>query len=1473
MGILNRNGALYMATGIDNSGLYDGLRQSEARIEEFRAYAEKAGLAIGGYFGIQGLSGFIKQIVDVRSEFQNTEAMFKVFLGNAEKAKSFMKEMEAYAFNNVFEFKDLTQQAAQLLAYGTEVENVTSVIDKLSNVAAGVNQPLERFVELYNKAKSRGKLDAVDVQQWSAMGDIVSYLAEMLGKSRDETQALISIGKIGFKEMDQLLTNLTSSGGKFNGMMEEKMKTLGDSVGLLQDSLTSMFNQLGEKSEDYLRGGILFANELVENYETVGEVILTLIATYGTYKAALVVLGLLEKANIMVMRQAVLEKHLAAAANVRLTSSEAVQIATKKVLTAQTLIYTKALRAQAAAMFTNPAVLLTAAVVSLGYATYKYATAASNAEISQNALNNALEKGTEKKENLKTKTSQLLSVINSEVEVIQEQLTAYKELKDLYPKALENIDMMAFKTKNATEQQVLLNKAIYEQSKAYKESQISEAESLLAKLNNKKTSTKEWSFAADEARRILGIDSFFDHLTITSKEIPELLETYVNDLKAANTEVKKELSKPIEFKTMVVQTAEAKKKVSDLNKELESLKKGIKPSSVAENEQFDFAKGIEDKAKELKEAESKLNLLLYGKSTSDLKSGESAADKARKQTEDLRKAQERQAQYLIRSAEDLEIQLIDAEIKSMDEGSKKVLAQMELNYKKEKLALQRQHEDALKTKIENSRAVFDATPENKSKIFDESSIKLSIEEAKKFQDLQLANTQSYEQAKHELELQYMRDYIKEYGTFQQRKLAIAQEYDDKIAAAGNANEKKLLENQKKSSISSIDVEAIYQNVDWQAVFGNMSGMLESQLKETLESLKRYVQTDEFSLSPEADKKVIYEAIDKIKEVMSGGEGTLNFKDLKSQMDNLGKAVNAFQLATVDEQNAIATLAKAHKNYEEALKTGDESIIASAKLALDTAKVSADTASAAYQEAEDNVNKLGQGFKESAGDTIDGLNLVGDGLHGFASNSLPEVFSALQKTVAGLSKLNIGGEVGDAVSKLSSTISNAGFIGQIISAILSILDVLKDGIGTLVSNLIDTVLNAVDGILKNLLRGEMVVQIFNSLKTGIGNILNTISFGGFNSLITSINGSNAKETAETISRLTISNEALKVSVDALKDEMAGANGIKSIEAYTEAVNAQKRYNDNLRQILDANMGYHNAHKSNSYYWNLNPNSLKEVNKQLGTTLNNTWDDFSKLTADQMNEIRKHLPDIWAEMISQGKYGDRFKDDWNNYADQAGKLADLTDDLRENIAQISFQSLRDSFVDALMDMDSDAKDFAGNFEEYLTKALLNFAIGDMLDEDLKKWYESWTDSMNNQSGKLTQEQIEQYKKQWDAMVQDGLKKRDEIADLTGYTGKGKGEQERIGASKGIATASQDSINELNGVMYAVRQMVGDIRALNVDIKENGIKLNGIVIDIRAVMDEHKQILSDSLHFQQQIAENTYRTAAILDSIESNGLRVKL
>lgn len=1398
MGVINREGALYMATGIDNSGLYSGLRQSEARIEEFRAYAEKAGLAIGGYFGVQGLSGFIKQIVDVRSEFQNTEAMFKVFLGSAEKAKSFMKEMEAYAFNNVFEFKDLTQQAAQLLAYGTEVENVTSVIDKLSNVAAGVNQPLERFVELYNKAKSRGKLDAVDVQQWSAMGDIVSYLADMLGKSRDETQALISTGKIGFKEMDQLLTNLTSSGGKFNGMMEEKMKTLGDSVGLLQDSLTSMFNQLGEKSEDYLRGGILLANDLVENYETIGEIILTLIATYGTYKAALVVLNILEKANMMVMRQAVLEKHLAAGANVKLTSTEAVQIASKKILTAQTLILTKALRAQAAAMLTNPAVLLTAAIVGVGYAMYKLATAATDAEKAQEKFNNRLEEQAQLAEESKRKIEELISIATNDVSATEDRIASISELIKKYPSIIQKYidekghltDIINLKREiaeedrrirvqsNVSEVEKITNelekvKKKYEDAKnaglasgQLMQSYLSEIRQLETSLNLSKQSVKE----GEHISWLASLEKY------SKEELEKELKLNRERYKAATEEEKKlidqqnsaleyKIKNIADIKSLADQTKTARTEIVKLEQELADLRSGKTESS-------NYAKAIEDKAKELKDAESKLNLLLYGKSTNDLRSGESAADKARKQAQDIIDQEgkitqllDKQAQDRARAVEDLENQASQARISAMEEGFDKEEKLRAHNNKLELLAIDRQKEDYIRAYIQAEREKFDAAeelalkknPKYKKAIFDSSGI---VVDTSVFNDIRkdIENKHaSYPQLLAEQEAKDWDEYLIQFGSYQEKRQAIINKFNREMDDAQTQGQKEMFYENMQNQLDELDNSIKNSTTLMGQLFADSSQKSVTEIQAIIDKAKLLMQYIE-SVKDEQGNAIIGGKTISKNDILGLGISDQTLKNLNLSTQELEALRNAIYKLQ-GELGAKSPFLLLKSQISDATNKIEQGKIVQGVTEIGTASSHFSPAIAQFGK------DLG--------------NIIGDGKLGDDISKIAEGIGGLGETAAGVGQIMSGDIVGGSMAAVSGISKVVGAMEGLFGADYSRYNKMKEEYEKL-----------------NSIWDELIDKKKEYIKTSFGPEAYKVG----------------KE-AEELTKKAIDNYRI------LGRERLNAGA--SAGSHSIGIRQWKRVTrEDLRQAEEA-LG--DAWK-----------------KEYGEKGRMTW--LFDLSANDLSNL-KEAGTFWAHL----------DDDVRGYLDSIidgqERINDINTSIQEQLTQVSFDSVRDSFIDTLLDMSSDAEDFADNFTQYMQRAILNAQIADLMDDELKKWYADFADANNNKGG-MSDSDYTKLQNQWKDIVDKGLDIREKLKDAFDW----EVSDDRTSTAKGVATASQDSVDYLNGMMTISVEHTRQILGFTGNIVEHLKQMNA----------SHKEILGVCNYILEHTRNIDKNTADMRDDI---------
>lgn len=1057
-------------------------------------------------------------------------------------------------------------------------------------------------------------------------------------------------------------------------------------------------------------------------------------------------------------------------------------------------------------LLTNPYVLAAAVIAGLTYGIYKLVTAESDTEKAIRETNNALEAQKKHYDDLKNKAGELSNILSNESKSIEERFIAYRQLQRLMPEVFQNMDWETAKRKTNAELTKLETDEMLRQQRIGLKTKVVMSQQKVQGLENsiiRTTNRGGYTGALKE------------DLAAAKKEL-EIYTKDLEDFEKADEQAKKESEKPVIFNKKYWEGQ--KKEAEDALNSIASSQKKLLDAGKFEGIDASVIKSYKDNTKKLKEAEKELKV--YDSSSKR----ESAANKQKKE-------QQKTAEDLL----SLRRQNQQAEIDLMEEGTEKKLKQIDLDYQKELDAIKKQEKEL--------------SEKQGGKLTQEQSSEISAlyTNAEKKRDKAIED-------QYKLEADAMREYLKEYGTFQQQKLAIAEEYAEKIRNAQSEGERLSLEKQRDSAIQQIDFDALNQKIDWQSVFGNFSGILGSQLKETLDGLKAYVNTDKFKNSSEEDKKVVYEAIDRLREVTPGGEGTLNFNKIQQQMDELGNAINRLQTATLNQEIASQNLKKAEDDYANALKTGNEGAIDSARQALDLAKLGANAANDAYKSAEIEVQNFGNNLRDAGADTVDGLNSVASGLKGFADGTLSGAFRGLQNTLTGLSKLNIGGKVGDAIGKLSQTLSSAGVIGQIISAVLSILDVLKDGIGPLISSIIDTVLNAVNGILDNVLSGDMFVQIFSSVKDGIGNILNTITFGGLNSWT----DGNAKQVREAIDRLTDRNEILGKSIDRLTEVMDKTAGSKSISAYEQAYKYQKEQIDNTLEIARKQAGYHNAHHSWEYYMGWTDEQLRWARENVDKNFSGT-DSLWGLSPEQMKMLLSNA-DIYEQIRNAGKggYGEKVIERLEAYADQADKLDELTEKINESLMQVSFDSLRDNFLESLMDMDKDAKSFSEDFSEYMQRALLNFSMGELFDDDLKEWYNGIAKLMKENGGKLTRQQLEDARKEYDAMVQAAMDERDRIAEITGYT-SGSSSSSQEASKKGFATASQDSIDELRGRFTALQisneeiknQMMAVVVGVNslVSISTDGNATLSNILDQHVITNSY---LEDIVKYTKPILE---------------------
>ena len=787
----------------------------------------------------------------------------------------------------------------------------------------------------------------------------------------------------------------------------------------------------------------------------------------------------------------------------------------------------------------------------------------------------------------------------------------------------------------------------------------------------------------------------------------------------------------------------------------------------------------------------------------------------------------------------------DETISLMQEGTEKKLAEIKNDYAKRKAEIDKQEAEFKKKNREAGKKVTLTSAQSNA--------------LNKARDLA---TQEYNKKLDEVNreaLTSMRDYLKEYGSLYQQKQAITEEYEEKIAKAQTEGEKLSLQQQKKKDLQTIEINAIRQNIDWGSVFGDFGAMFKDQLEPTIEKLQELSK----STTDVNEQKTIQELISKLQ-----GSATIwnsdIFKKVSDDINSYQSAMQGYIDAQEREIEATKAVTKAQEDLAKAKKSGDKTSISKAEANLSRAQGVLATASNNVLEFGSSVQKASSDLQTSAQKAVSQFQQLENGLQGLTSGSLKGIGNSIlgldklfggsmQKDVANTLAKGIQGLLGkdsDAAKSLTKALGDSGMAGEIISAILGILDILKDGFGTLISNLMDTVFGAVTGILDDALSGDIVMKPLKSIGNNVSHILNTLSFGGFNSLFGG--DGNAKKVNDTIERLTDRNTLLQQSIEDLTDAMENSYGSKATSYYEQAYKNQQETNQNYLDIAKAQASYHGSHGSWNRYWGgFGSDEMDWIKKNVKSDFNG---DLFSLSPEEMKLLRGNVA-IWEHIENTGKgnYGGRLTEKLNDYIDQAGKLDELSDKLNESLTQISFDSMKDSFVSDLMDMSKSAQDFADDFAEMMQKALLSYSMEDLINGDLKKLYDDWAKAIKDNDGKLTETDIEAFNKRYDDIVQEGLKRRDEWAKVTGYTGSSSSSQ--TATSGGWASMGQDTADELNGRFTAL-QIAGESIAQNMtttisqmeSIVTLGISTNGAVLEIRNMMIMTNSYLEDIVKYSK-------------------------
>lgn len=585
-------------------------------------------------------------------------------------------------------------------------------------------------------------------------------------------------------------------------------------------------------------------------------------------------------------------------------------------------------------------------------------------------------------------------------------------------------------------------------------------------------------------------------------------------------------------------------------------------------------------------------------------------------------------------------------------------------------------------------------------------------------------------------------------------------------------------------------------------------------------------------------KVSKESLNKVKQQLRDFKNSEEYKNMAvDQKKVIDEALSNIQSTLIDKGGLLADLpeqlselAKAQEELSQAQEEYNEAMRSGTDEQKETATKKLNDAQKRQQNAQVNVQK-------STDKTTSNLVTLSNVITQLGSNSE-------------ISLSQVGDLAGNIVDIFAEESEK---LGGIIGAAFSLLD----AIGT----------QGLDGFVGN---------IFSSVFKSVGGIWDTLTFGGFSKLFGI--GGNEKEVQDTINRLTDRNEKLQSAIESLTEEMKSSKGSeKSVAEYNKAIKYQEEYNKNVLSKAQANAGYHSSHHSWAYYMGWSESDIQWIRENVMAEFTGT-DSLWQMSPEQMDLLRQNV-DLWQKMADSGKggYGNSVVDALGEYADLAGNIEELKEGLFEQLTGISFDSMYDSFIDTLMDMDASAEDFADNLSEYFMRAMLSDKIGNMYSQKLENWWNRFGESMKD--GNLSESERNSLQNEYMGYVNEALKLRDELAAATGYDKAGSSSQQSA-SSRGFGTEmTHEDAGELSGRFTAVYESNLRIETAEqqqtvaiTELRGSIGSLTSQVTGLYNIADETRTILANSYLELQQIRENTGEIVKPIKQIQADIAEVK-
>ena len=590
--------------------------------------------------------------------------------------------------------------------------------------------------------------------------------------------------------------------------------------------------------------------------------------------------------------------------------------------------------------------------------------------------------------------------------------------------------------------------------------------------------------------------------------------------------------------------------------------------------------------------------------------------------------------------------------------------------------------------------------------------------------------------------------------------------------------------QKKEAITRKYTDAINK-----AANAGEAASLQKEFEEALANLDLSKLKDEINWEMifGSISKATKEQLTKIKKQLQEFKKSPEFKNATpEQIQVIETAINSINDTLVDKGGFFGGLSNSLTEYEDvvnkvkeaqeelnkALESGDE-------VAIEKAQKKKNAAENTLANAQTNVEK-------SRDKAISNITAVADAMKQLGS--------------AEFNLSSFGSAVGGLVDALSESGSK---IGGIIAAILSLLDEFgKDGGVEFGKNIVNNVISAIGGTIE---------VPFKMLGIDLG-----------------LGGANYSDYNEMVAKYDVLLDVWDQLLDKKKAYINESYGAEATKAGKEALDLLKAERDITRELASSRLDAGASAGSHSMAYRMWQGSYKyegqnwkdvagEISSALGGVEFSSMWNLLYMSADQLEWIKTNYSGLWSQMDTDFR---GYLDDIIQYGETE---AEIIESVKEQITGISFDSFRDSYVSLLSDLDSTNKDFADSFEEYLRKSILQSVIAKNYDTKIQELYDSW--SKAGEDGVFSEPEIGRLRAMQQSITDAMLAERDRLEEVFGWSSSSSQEASK----KGFATASQDSIDELNGRFTALQIAGEEIKSQSVEQTRLLDSINSILLNI--------------------------------------------